>query len=186
MKADNFNSPSTISNFYPELAVYGLSLQRNALGGVVSTEYGYYDSQDDRAGKDPGIENSQSRFLLGYQKAFPNDFTVGAQYYGELMYKYSQYKDNLPASFLKKKQLHQYITFRLTKLLKYQTMKLSFFTFYSPDEKDFLITPEMSYNFTDNLQVALGVNIFGGADNNTALGQHNKNDNVYMNVRYSF
>ncbi|PIQ88466.1 MAG: hypothetical protein COV72_08195, partial [Candidatus Omnitrophica bacterium CG11_big_fil_rev_8_21_14_0_20_42_13] len=130
MEADNFNSPTTISSFYPGLAVYGLSAQGSALGGVVSAEYGYYDSLDDRSGKDPGINNSQSRFLIGYQKAFPEDFTVEVQYYGELMHQYSQYEDNLPPSFAKKRELHQYITLRLTKLLKYQTLKFSLFTFY--------------------------------------------------------
>ena len=186
MKADNFSSPSTISHFYPELAVYGLSAQRSTLGGVVSTEYGYYDSLDDRGGKDPGIENSQSRFLVGYQKAFPQDFSLGVQYYGELMHQYSQYKDNFPSAFAKKDRFHQYITLRFTKLLKYQTVKLSLFTFYSPDAEDFLIMPEVSYNFTDNLQAILGANIFGGINDNTALGQHNKNDNVYVTLRYSF
>jgi len=186
MKADNFNSPTTISSFYPELAVYGLSAQRSALNGVVSAEYGYYDSLDDRSGKDPGINNSQSRFLVGYQKAFPDDFTVGIQYYGELMYKYSQYEDNLPSAFAERKQLHQYITLRITKLLKYQTLKLSLFTFYSPDEKDSLMTPEVSYNFTDNLLGAIGMNIFTGAEDNTTFGQHKKDSNIYVTVRYSF
>ena len=186
MKADSFSSPSTISHFYPELAVYGLSLQRGALGGVVSAEFGYYDSRDDRNGNDPGIDNSQSRFLAGYQKAFPNDFTVGIQYYGELMHKYSQYKNNLPSAFAKRTQLHQYITLRLTKLLKYQTLKFSLFSFYSPDDDEFLIMPEVSYNFTDNLQGILGANIFDGSRTNTALGQHDKNDNIYVTVRYSF
>lgn len=186
MKADNFNSPVTVSHFYPELAVYGLSAQRSALGGVVSTEYGYYDSLDDRGGKNPGIDNSQSKFLVGYQKAFPEDFTVGVQYYTELMHQYSQYKDNLPSGFAKKDQGHQYITLRLTKLLKYQTLKLSLMSFYSPDERDFFLTPEVSYNFTDNLQGVLGANIFGGANSNTALGQHDKDDNICVTVRYSF
>ena len=186
MKADNFNSPSVISLFYPELSVYGLSVQRSALGGVVSSEVGYYDSSDDRRGKDPGINNSQSKFLIGYQKALLKDFTVGMQYYGEWIHQYSQYKDNLPPAFPKKDRLHQYITLRFTKLLKYQALKLSLFSFYSPDESDYFLTPEISYNFTDNLQATLGANIFGGANDNSMLGQHNKNDNVYITLRYSF
>ena len=186
MKADNFNSPAAISSFYPELAVYGLSAQRSALGGVVSTEYGYYDSLDDRSGRDPGINNSQSRFLIGYQKAFPEDFTVGIQYYGELTHEYSRYEDTLPSAFAKRKQLHQYATLRLTKLLKYQTLKLSLFTFYSPDEEDFLITPEVSYNFTDNLLGAIGMNIFTGTKDTTTFGQHKRDSNVYVTARYSF
>ncbi|MDP3981748.1 MAG: hypothetical protein Q8Q33_10075 [Chlamydiota bacterium] len=186
MRADNFNSPTTISLFYPELAVYGLIAQRSALWGVLSTEYGYYDSLDDRSGEDPGISNSQSRFLIGYQKAFPDDFTVGIQYYGQLMHQYSRYEDNLPSAFTKRNELHQYITLRLTKLLKYQTLRLSLFAFYSPDEKDFFITPELSYNFTDNLLGMIGMNIFTGAEDNTTFGQHKKDSNIYITVRYSF
>lgn len=185
-----FHHPGQENNrdffYYPKLAVYGLSLQGNALGGVVSAEYGYYDSRDDPEGKIPGIDNSQSKFLIGYQKAFRGDFTVGLQYYGELMYEYRQYEDNLPSTFVKRKQLHQYLTLRLTKLLKYQTLKLSLFSFYSPDEEDFLIMPAVSYNFTDNFQATFGANIFGGRNTNTALGQHDKDDNIHLTLRYSF
>lgn len=186
MKADNFNSPSTVSHFFTKLAAYGASVQKSALGGVVSAEYGYYDSLDDRGGKNPGIDNSQSKFLIGYQKAFPDDLTAGVQYYGELMHRYSEYEDNLPFAFSKKKELHQYIALRLTKLLKYQTLKLSLFTFYSPDDEDILIIPEVSYNFTDNLQAILGANIFEGSNKDTTLGQHDENDNIYVTIRYSF
>ena len=186
IKADNFELPTTVSHFHPELAVYGLSTQKSALGGVVSSEFGYYDSLADRNGEDPGIQNSQSKFLVGYQKAFPYDFTVGLQYYTELMHQYSQYENNLPSTFVKKDEFHQYITLRFTKLLKYQTLKLSFFTFYSPDERDFLLMPEVSYNFTDNLQAVIGANIFEGEDENTILNQHDKDDNVYVTVRNSF
>ena len=139
MRADNFISPTAISHFYPELAVYGTSLQKSALGGVISAEYGYYDSMDDRNGKNPGIENSQSKFLIGYQKAFQNDLTVGLQYYGELMSQYKEYKANLPPAFFMKKYLHQYITLRVTKLLKYQTVKLSLFAFIALTKKIFLL-----------------------------------------------
>lgn len=186
MRADNFTSPTTIAHFYPELAEYGVSLQKSALGGVVSAEYGYSDSADDRKGKDSGIENSQSKFLIGYQKALRNDLTVGLQYYGELMSQYKEYKTNLPPAFFRKKELHQYITLRVTKLLKYQTVKLSLFTFYSPDEEDFFITPEAGIKVTDNMLLALGTNIFVGVKDTTTFGQQHKNSNVYLLTRYSF
>jgi len=65
-------------------------------------------------------------------------------------------------------------------------VKLSLFTFYSPDEEDFFITPEASYNFTDNLLGIIGMNIFAGAEDNTTFGQHKKDSNIYVTVRYSF
>lgn len=186
MRADSFTSPTSISHFYPELAVYGASLQRNALGGVVSAECGWYDSIDDRSGKNPGIENSASKFLIGYQRAFANDLTVGVQYYGELESRYGAYKNNLPPAFYKRRELHQYLTLRVTKLFKYQTIKLSLFTFYSPDEEDFLIMPEASINVTDNMLLAVGANLFVGIKDDSSLGQHDKNDNIYVLARYSF
>lgn len=186
MRADDFASPTTISHLYPELAVYGGSLQKSALGGIISAEYGYCDSIDDRNGKNPGIENSQSKFLIGYQRAFQNDLTIGLQYYGELISRYEEYKANLPPAFFRKKQLHQYITLRVTKFLKYQTVRLSLFTFYSPDEEDFFITPEASINVTDNMLLTLGTNIFVGVKDNTIFGQQHKNSNIYVLARYSF
>jgi hypothetical protein len=65
-------------------------------------------------------------------------------------------------------------------------LKLSLFTFYSPDEEDFLFIPEISYNITDNLLGVLGMNIFTGGEDNTTFGQHKKDTNIYLTVRYNF
>ena len=186
MRLNNLSLPTAISHFYPPLSVYGASLQKSAFGGVVSAEFGYYDSAKDRAGKDPGIENSQSKFLVGYQKEFAGDLNIGVQYYGELMLQYSQYRNARPPAFAKRESLHQYITLRITKFFRYQTLKLSLFTFYSPDEEDFLLMPEVSFKVTDNMLLAVGANIFAGVKDNTSLGQHDKNANIYMLARYSF
>ena len=102
------------------------------------------------------------------------------------MSQYKEYKANLPPAFFRKKPLHQYITLRVTKFLKYQTVKLSLFTFYSPDEEDFFIIPEASINVTDNMLLTLGVNIFAGVKDNTTFGQQQKNSNLYVLARYSF
>ena len=189
----NESDPNSFSYIYPKLAVYGISLQQNILGGIVGVEYGYYDSLEDRKGEDPGIENSKSKFLASYQRELAEDFTMGIQYYGELMHKYNQYEENLPGSLTKKKQLHQYITLRITKLFLYQTLKISLFTIYSPDEEDYFIISEINYKFTDNFQAMAGANIFGGSSveaglkpASTELGQHDKDDNIYITARYNF
>ena len=141
---------------------------------------------DEGGGGDPGIENSQSKFLVGYQKAFAGDLTVGAQYYGELMHRYDEYKDALPPAFFKRRELHQYATLRITKLFKYQTIKLSLFALYSPDEEDWLLMPEAAYQVTDAMLLAVGANLFVGVKDDSALGQHDKNDNIYVLARYTF
>ncbi len=186
MMPDNLMMPTRLTLFFPELSVYGASLQGRALDGVLSLEAGYYDSRENRSGTNPMIPNSQTRFLSGYQRQLWEDFTVGVQYYGEYMQHYSEYAKNLPPGFPQERKLHSLTTIRLTQFLMNQTMRLSFFAFYSPSDGDSMLNPEIKYNFTDHIWAALGANIFGGKKNWTQFGQFSKDDNVYVQVRYEF
>lgn len=172
--------------FYPQLAVYGFSMQGAFADGVLSIEGGYYDSLDDRNGNDPTISNSSAKYILGYSKQFWTDFTAGVQYYGEYMQDYNNYEVSLPAGFPKTDKIHQLITLRVTQMLKYNTLRLGLFTFYSPDEEDYFVIPEARYNITDSLWTSVGVNIFGGKDSQTFFGQLDKNDNLFATLRYEF
>jgi hypothetical protein len=186
MQPNNPVSPTQVMLFYPRLAVYGASAQGNALGGVVSLEAGYDDSLDDRSGRNPAIPNSMAKYLAGYQRQLWSEFTVGLQYYGEYFFDYGPYRDTLPAGFPAQRRLEQLLTLRLTQLLRYQTLRLSFFVFYSPSDADYYLIPEIRYSFTDALWGAVGANIFGGKEKTTSFGQMDKNDNVYMTARYEF
>jgi len=186
MLPDSMTMPVKITLFYPDLSVYGASLQGRALDGVLSLEAGYYDSRQDRDGKDPMIPNSQTKYLIGYQRQLWEDFTIGFQYFGEYMHDYSEYRKNLPSGFPGEKRLHDLIALRLTQFLKHQTLRLSFFSFYSPTEDDYLLNPEIKYNFSDYLWAAAGANIFGGGEEWNQFGQMDKNDNIYTQIRYEF
>ncbi|GAB4419513.1 MAG: hypothetical protein OHK0032_15390 [Thermodesulfovibrionales bacterium] len=186
MMPDDPTMPTGLTLFYPKLSVYGASLQGRALDGVLSFEAGYYDSRQDRSGKDPMVPNSQIRFLIGYQRQMWEDFTIGLQYYGEYMHDYSEYKENLPPGFPKEKRLHQLVTLRLTQFLRHQTLRLSFFAFYSPSDGDYMLNPEIKYNFSDHIWAAIGGNIFGGGERWSQFGQLDKNDNIYLQLRYEF
>lgn len=183
---DNPMRPSKLTLFYPELSAYGASLQGRAMDGVISLEAGYYDSRKDRGGTDPMVPNSQTRFLIGYQRQLWEDFTMGLQYYGEYMHGHHKYKNNLPPGFPEERQLHDLLTVRLTQLLKHQTLRLSFFSFYSPSAGDYLLNPEVRYSFTDHIWAAVGANIFGGGEKWSQFGQLSRNDNAYLQVRYEF
>lgn len=172
--------------FYPELSVYGFSLQGAFANGVLSLEGGYYDSRDDRTGDDPTISNSSVKYLAGYSRQLWTDFTAGVQYYGEYMQDYGGYEASLPAGFPKTDKHHQMITLRLTQMLKYNTVRLGLFSFYSPDDEDYFVIPELRYNITDSLWTAAGLNLFGGKDSRTFFGQLEKNDNLYATLRYEF
>lgn len=185
-RPDDPINPTRVTSIYPALSVYGLSAQGQVLGGVVSLEGGYYDSREDRDGNDPAVANSQIRFLAGYQKQLWRDFTLGGQYYAEIMQDYGAYKRSLPAGFARKEKYRDIVTLRLTQFLEHQTWKLSLFAFYSPAENDYLLQPRVSHKISDNLSVALGANLFGGEERTTFFGQFDRNDNVYLSFRGDF
>jgi len=186
MLPDSMAAPTRIDLIFPSLSVYGASLQGRALEGVLSIEAGYYDSRQDRDGADPVVPNSQIRFLTGYQRQMWEDFTLGLQYYAEYMKAYSEYRTNLPSGFPREKRYHDLASVRVTQFLVHQTLKLSFFSFYSPSDRDYLLNPEIKYNFSDSVWAAVGANIFGGGDEWNQFGQLDQNDNMYTQIRYEF
>ena len=172
--------------FYPERSVYGASIEGRALDGIFGLEAGYYDSREDRGGDDPAVPNSSTRFLASYNKQLVEDFTAGLQYYGEYMHGYSEYEENLPPGFTREDALYHLATLRLTRFLMHQNLRLSLFAFYSPSDEDYMINPEVKYNFTDNVWASVGGNVFGGEDEQGRFGHMEKNDNAYVQVRYEF
>lgn len=186
MLPDSLTAPTRIELFYPELSVYGVSLQGRALDGIVSLETGYYDSRQDRKGTDPMVPNESTRLLIGYQRQLWEDFTAGAQYYTVYMHNYTQYRMNLPSGFPQEKKIQDFLTLRLTHLFMHQTLRFSFFSFWSLSDGDYLFIPEVKYNFTDHIWAAVGANVFGGGETWNQFGNLDKNDNLYLQVRYEF
>ncbi len=175
-----------ITYFYPELSVYGMSMQGSRFGGVISAEAGYYQSRQDENGTDPSVPNSQIRFLGGYQRQLIEDLTLGVQYYAEIMEDHAAYRTSLPTGIPETDRYHDIVTLRLDKLLKHQTFKLSCFMFYGPADRDYLVQPQVSYKFSDEFSFSLGANIFGGESNETFFGQFDYNDNIYTSLRFDF
>lgn len=186
VRLDREAAPTTVTRFFPELSVYGLSAQRGFLEGVISLEVGYYDSPQDRSGDNPAIPNSQWRVLAGYQRELAQDFTAGIQVYGELMSDHRAYRDSLPVGMPRQDRFRGVVSTRLTRMLKYQTWTLSLFAAYSPTDNDYFLQPEVSHKLTDSVGVAAGANIFGGKSETTFFGQLNRSDNVFFRVRYDF
>ncbi len=186
MRPDDPASPTQVTLVFPRLDTYGASAQGNAFGGVMAVEAAYYDSVDDRSGLDAAIPNSSVRYLVGYQRQPWSDLTTGIQYYAEYLFDYGPYRDALPPGFPAQDRLRHLLTVRLTQLLRYQTLRLSFFAFYSPTDEDYDLIPEVRYSVTDALWGAIGANLFGGKTETTAFGQLNRNDNVYVVARYEF
>ncbi len=174
-----------IQPYHPKLAVYGASLRGSAVGGILWIEGGYYDSREDRDGDSPFVPNSSLRYLAGYERQLLTDFNVGLQYYGEEMMKYEQYESSVGAANADDEFYHL-LTLRAEKMLHYQLVRLSLFTFYSPTDEDTHLRALASYKLTDDVSVAVGANIFAGDDETTQFGQFDRNDNVFARLRYSF
>jgi len=183
---DDYDVPTQVTYFFPRLSVYGVSAQGQAMGGILSLEGGYYDSRDDDAGVNPAIANSEVRFLLGYQRQLAEDFTIGVQYYAELMMDFGAYERTLPTVSTPRNKYRDIATVRLTRFLKHQTWMLSLFAFYSPADQDYLLQPQLDYKVSDAFSATLGANLFGGEKQTTFLGQFDRNDNLYMTLRFDF
>jgi len=77
------------------------------------------------------------------------------------------------------------LTLRLTQRLMQQTLTLSLFGYYSPNEQDGYIRPVISRDWSDSVTLTLGANVMWGKEN-TFFGQLEDNTNAYFRVRYSF
>lgn len=178
-------TPNLAQAIFPRLNVYGSSIRGNVGKGIGNIEFGYYDSVDDRSGKNGLINNSELRLLIGYTQEVAKNFTAGVQYYIEHMLDYSEYTNSTPMGLDKDRNRHL-VTLRLTKLLMNQNLVLSLFTYYSPSDDDAYLRPNANYKVTDNLAVEVGGNIFFGHQMDTFFGQFENNSNIYTAFRYSF
>jgi hypothetical protein len=165
--------------YHPKLNVYGASVRGPLFGGVGWLEGGYYDSADDRDGVDLSVPNSEIRAMAGYERQWWSDFTGGAQAYWEGVQDYQ-------AREYVKEENRLLLTLRLTQMLRYQTVKLSAFGFYSPTEEEVYARLLVGYDYSDRLNLAVGTNLFTGSDERTLFGMNEDNSNVYLRARYSF
>ncbi len=170
---------------FPDLNVYGASVRGPVGKGIGNVEFGYYDSEEDQSGDDPLINNSELRFVVGYQQEIGKDFTAGLQYYLEHMMDYDNYRDG-PAVGLDRDRDRHLATLRLTKLLMNQNLTCSLFTYYSWSDRDVYIRPNVHYKASDQLALEVGGNIFFGDYEDTFFGQFENDTNIYAAVRYSF
>jgi hypothetical protein len=152
---------------------------------VLNLEAGYYDSEEDRDGDDPFIENSQLRFLAGYSRQVGQDTTIGVQGFTEWMEDYGAYKRTLPASFHRRDRVRTVATLRFTQRYFHQTLTFNVFAFWGISDDDSYVIPSIRYAFNDALWAELGANVFSGSRNGM-FGALGDNDNIYLTMRYAF
>ncbi|MCF6355004.1 MAG: hypothetical protein L3J26_07850 [Candidatus Polarisedimenticolaceae bacterium] len=179
-------NPTTGRALFPDLAVYGASIRGPLASGIANAEWGYYDSQDDRSGRNPMINNSEQRLILGYEQEIATNLTLGMQYYLKHMEDYAHYRRTLPAGAYPARRSRQEYTLRLTWLTMNQNLIWSLFSFHSPSDNDGYLRARLHYKHDDHLSLEVGGNLFWGDDQQTFLGQFQNNDNLYTALRYGF
>jgi len=97
---------------------------------------------------------------------------------------YAAYRRTLPPG-ARRRDRHA-LTLRLTKLLVNQNLRLSFFTFYSPSDRDAYLRPSAHYKISDRWSVDAGANVFVGARRHTFFHQFEKDSNLFVGLRWSF
>ncbi len=171
--------------FYPDLNVYGASIRGRMCGGIGNLELAWYDSRQDRDGTDPNVENSQIRYLAGFNRDLAANLNAGLQYYAEQILDYDAHavKGTKGAD---RDRIRHVITLQLTRLLMNQTLTLGLSAFWSPSDEDGYLKPKAAFQYSDTLVFEIGANLFWGGESHTFFGQFENNNNIYGAVRYHF
>ncbi len=172
--------------FHPRLAVFGASLRGPLQGGLVTAEFGHYLSRDDLAGDNPLIRNSETRFLVGYEREVAEELTASMQYIAEVISDHDALTGALPTAAPAPDRVRHVVTLRLTKMMLNQNLTLSGFNFWSPNERDGYLRLRASYKLSDAWRAEGGGNIFYGASDSTFFGQFEDNTNLFVGLRRSF
>lgn len=185
-----FKTPSQVVapnqlTFAPMTSVGG-SLRRSLGPGLFNVEASYYLSRDDRDGTDPLIVNSQLRFLTGYEWEAARNFNIGLQYYVEHILDHDELIANSPTPEFEPRENRHVVTTRLTYRAMQDKLIWSFFAFVSPNDHDAYLRPVVAYRADDHWNVTFGLNLFGGDEPHTFLGQFEDNSNTYLRVRYHY
>ncbi|EFL51180.1 conserved hypothetical protein [Solidesulfovibrio fructosivorans JJ]] len=170
---------------FPRLRVYGVSARGPMAGGIGNIELAYYDSIEDQDGRDPNINNSEMRYLVGFAREICRDFNGSVQYYVEQLLRYQDYRATFEGDH-PRDELRHVLTLQLTKLLMNQNLELSLAGYWSPSDHDAYLRPKILYKWTDHIRQEVGANIFLGQRDDTMFGQYKADTNIYMALRYSF
>ena len=176
-----FPQPDTtllIKTEYHRLPLAGASFSKAVEGAIVRGEGAYYFEK--RFAADDftvnGIrEKDYVHYLIGYDHNWFG-VNVSFQFIQEYILDYE--------NDIRNDEFSNTMTFLVMEDFLRETLRLEFFTYYGINNKDALLRPKITYDFTDGFEVQLGANIFIGEEGN--FGQYNENDMIYLKLKLSF
>jgi hypothetical protein len=138
--------------------------------------WGKHFQSNDPAIKDGVIEKNYINYLLGADFSI-SGIKFSTQFIQQIIPDYNDFivnnKSNNLMTILARKDF-----------LDGDTLHLEFFSYLGLTDGDGLIRPKISYDISDGVNIMLGANIFFG--DKGMFGRFNKNDMVYMKIKYSF
>ena len=177
---------STMMPVYPRLQLYGASLRGAKFGGIFWLEGGYYDSKDDPDGDNSFMPNSSLSGMIGFERQIATNLTVNLQWQADKMIDYDLFEAQQNPSHHYRDEIKHLITSRWTKMMVDETVMVSAFVFYSPNEEDLYFRFSTEYKYSDEVTLTVGANVFDGTYVNTDFGQLSLNDNIYTKMTYNF
>jgi hypothetical protein len=156
---------------FPKLKVYGASIRKPLAKGIFNAELGLRHLATPSNASISYSKEDEWRALVGYEQEIAKELTAAVQYYVEV----------------KKGQSDRHLTtLRLQKQMMQQKLKLSFFNFYSPNQRDGYLRINTSYKYSDDLKFEIGSNAFYGKNNQGFFSQFKDNNNLYAAIKLSF
>ena len=171
---------------YAEMDSLGASMRMPLAGGLFNIESSYYRSNEDPAGDNPLVQNSQMKLLVGFEKEVQTNLTLGVQAYVEKTLDYAHLIDNLPPANLVADEYRTLLTIRLTHLALDQNLVNSLMMFSSPSDKDYYLRYSSRYTVNDHWKIIAGFNWLDGKQESTFLSQMQDNSNLFVRVQYNF
>ncbi len=109
------------------------------------------------------------------------DINISAQFIQKAIL---DYDESIRPTPIFNDQYNNMATFLARYSMLNETLDLELFSYYDFAYDDALIRPRILYDFSDAINLQFGANIFTGTQG--MFGQYNKNDMLYIKVKYSF
>lgn len=171
---------------FPEIRSLGASWRRTLGPGLFNAEVSRYWSLDNPDGTNAYLPNDQYRFLLGYEWEAARNLTVGFQYYMEWTLDYDALLENSPWPQFEQPERLTWLTNRLTWRTRQDRLIWSLFTYWSPNDDDGYLRPQVSWRISDVWNLSAGGNVFFGKEDYSFFGQFQDDSNLYARLRFNY
>lgn len=163
---------------YHRLGVTGGSFSTSLGGTVLRGEAAYYMNKNFSTSNflnEGLLERDYLHYLIGYDFSL-FDITMSVQFIQEYIMDFSDQITN--------NEFENTATFLANKSFFRETLILDLFAYIGLNDGDALIRPKATYSLSDGLEILAGANIFLG--DTGRFGQYDKNDMVFIKMKYSF